>query len=249
MPARGKFIALEGIDGAGKRTQLRLLSRALARRGVACQKMSFPRYDGFFGSMAGRYLHGEFGPLAAVDPHFSALLYAGDRLEAKPSIESALHDEKIVLADRYVASNLAHQGARVAPEKRDEFLTWLRKLEYEIYALPVEDLVIYLRIPAGEGQTRASGRAANDPSRSKDLHEANLAHMADAARMYDALATQPHWVIVECANSDGTARSPEDIHRKVLAAVDAQMFSSQAPPSQDTASQPWPHVTAPHTKS
>jgi dTMP kinase len=228
MPARGKLIALEGIDGAGKQTQLQLLLRALVQRGIPCLEISFPRYDGFFGSLVARYLHGEFGPLSAVDPHFSALLYAGDRLEAKPVIEAALREGKIVLADRYVPSNLAHQGARVPPEKRDEFLAWLRKLEYEIYALPAEDLVIYLRLPAAKGQSRATHRAERDPSRRKDLHEADLAHMSAAAQMYDALARQLNWVVVDGADANGRLIGPGEIHNEVLAAVDAKVFSTDS---------------------
>ncbi len=122
MPARGKFIVLEGIDGSGKRTQLDALAFAPSlARGVDFSQVSFPNYDGFFGKLVARFLNGEFGPLAAVDPHFSALLYAGDRLESKPAIESALAAGKTVLADRYVGSNLAHQGARVSREKRANF--------------------------------------------------------------------------------------------------------------------------------
>src|ERR1700734_1171438 len=73
MPPRGKFIVLEGIDGSGKRTQLEMLVRAFASHSVACSQISFPRYDGFFGKMAGQYLNGDFGSLEAVDAHFSAL--------------------------------------------------------------------------------------------------------------------------------------------------------------------------------
>src|ERR1700719_3071896 len=124
MPTRGKFIVLEGIDGSGKRTQLDMLALALSSRGLALTQVSFPNYPGFFGKMVAQFLTGELGSLDAVDPHFSALLYAGDRLESKPSIESALSEGKIVLADRYIGSNLAHQGARVPPEKRAEFLRW-----------------------------------------------------------------------------------------------------------------------------
>src|SRR5579863_5969901 len=147
MAARGKLIALEGIDGSGKRTQLDLLARKLDARGLATFRISFPRYESFHGKLVGRYLNGEFGSLGAVDPHLSALLYAGDRLEAKPEIEAALSAGKIVLADRYIGSNLAHQSERVPPDRREEFLAWLKRLEYGLYALAVEDLVVYLRVP------------------------------------------------------------------------------------------------------
>ena len=185
MPARGKLIVLEGIDGSGKRTQLDFLARALAERGVAFTQISFPRYDGFFGKLVARFLNGEFGSLASVDPHFSALLYAGDRLESKPALEAALASGKIVLADRYIASNLAHQGARVPPEKREEFLAWLKQLEYEVYGLPAEDLVIYLRVPAAEAHRLAGERGklgARDYTKlRRDLQESDMAHLEAAS--------------------------------------------------------------------
>src|ERR1700680_1061074 len=139
MTPRGKLIALEGIDGSGKRTQLDLLAYELDARGLATLRISFPRYESSFGKLVARYLNGEVGSLETVDPHLSALLYAGDRLEAKEEIESALSAGKIVLADRYIGSNLAPQSERIVPERRDEFLAWLRHLEYGLYGLPAED--------------------------------------------------------------------------------------------------------------
>src|SRR4051812_31361574 len=100
----GKFIAVEGIDGSGKRTQTELLRHALERKGLSCVTMSFPRYESFFGGMIARFLNGDFGPLDAVDPHFAALLYAGDRLDAKSQIKTHLDAGKTLLCDRYIAS-------------------------------------------------------------------------------------------------------------------------------------------------
>jgi hypothetical protein len=104
----------------------------------------------FFGLLAGQFLDGKFG--AKIDPHLSALLYAGDRFEARGEIESALVKGQIVLADRYAASNLAHQTARVPPAQRADFIRWLTKLEFQIYGIPPEDLVIFLRVPVRHAQ-------------------------------------------------------------------------------------------------
>ncbi|MGB7433974.1 MAG: hypothetical protein WBW49_01050, partial [Candidatus Acidiferrum sp.] len=105
MTTRGLLIAIEGIDGSGKHTQAKLLEHSLSAKGYSVFTTGFPQYDSWFGSMVGKFLNGDYGPLQAVDPHFSALLYAGDRFEAKPRIESVLNEGKIVLVDRYVASN------------------------------------------------------------------------------------------------------------------------------------------------
>ncbi|HTU32286.1 MAG TPA: hypothetical protein VMF66_00630 [Candidatus Acidoferrum sp.] len=232
MPRRGKLIVLEGIDGSGKRTQIEMLARALGAHGIAHACVSFPRYDGFFGKLVARFLNGEFGPLVDVDPHFSALLYAGDRLESKSDIEAALAAGKILLADRYIGSNMAHQGARAPTQKRARFLHWLKQLEYDVYGLPREDLVIYLRVPVGEAHRLVGKKSARKyTTRKRDLQESNLAHLRQAAALYDQLARGPNWIRIECAETPargrGTThaplRTPDAIHRQILGAIDERM--------------------------
>jgi len=228
MPARGKFIVFEGIDGSGKRTQLDALARAFTQKGIAFSQIGFPNYAGFFGKLVARFLNGEFGPLAAVDPHFSALLYACDRLESKPVIEAALAAGKILIADRYVGSNLAHQGSRVPPEKRGEFLGWLKQLEYEVHALPAEDLVLYLRVPVAEAHRLVGEKGAREYTSSRhDLQEADLAHLEAASRVYDELARQPNWITIECFDAaSGSLRRPAAIHEEIFAEVEARIHSA-----------------------
>lgn len=228
MPARGKLIVLEGIDGSGKRTQLEALSLAISRRGIACSRISFPNYSGFFGKLVARYLNGEFGSLSAVDPYFSALLYAGDRLEFKPLMETTLASGKMLLADRYIGSNLAHQGARVPSDKREEFLAWLKQLEYGIYTLPQEDLVVYLRVPVAQAHRLVGQKSAREYTKLRhDLHEADVAHLEAAAQVYDELARQPHWLKIDCFDdASGTLRPPAEIHEEILAAVEARISSA-----------------------
>ncbi len=225
MAHRGKFIAIEGIDGSGKRTQIDLLTRALETRGVTHARYSFPRYESSFGRLVARYLNGEFGALESVDAHLSALLYAGDRFEAKLELEAALAQGKTVLADRYIGSNLAHQTARVSPQRREEFLSWLKRLEYGIYGLPAEDLVIYLRLPAVEAHRLVGLKTAREYTNlQRDLQEADLKHLEQAALVYDRLATEPNWVTIECSDAGAAAlRPPEGIHHAVLAAVTSRL--------------------------
>jgi len=221
------LIVVEGIDGAGKRTQINLLGGALAARSIPCETISFPVYPTFFGRLIERYLSGEFGPLDQVDPHFSAMLFAGDRLKQKGRLLTALEEGKTVLADRYVASNLAHQGARVPPAERGVFLDWLRKLEYGAYELPVEDLVLYLRIEPDEAQARMLLRRAGDGS--GDLHESDLKHLTTAAALYDELARGEHWITIDCVETaSGQPRTPEELHALMMAAVDVRLARFRA---------------------
>jgi dTMP kinase len=171
--------------------------------------------------MVGQFLNGELGALENVDPHFTALLYAGDRFEAKRKIDAALNEGKIVLIDRYIGSNLAHQTARVAPEKRDDFRRWIEHLEYNIYDLPREDLILYLRVPAVEAQRLVARKSQRSYTNAKqDLLEASLRHLQDAAAMYDHLARSAPWVTIECFDAQvGAMRPVKEIAREVVTAV------------------------------
>ena len=215
------MIAIEGIDGSGKRTQVELLTTALVERGHSVFATGFPQYDSWFGKMVGQFLNGELGPLESVDPHFTALLYAGDRFEAKVKLEAALGNGQIVLVDRYIGSNLAHQAARVDSAKRAAFQEWIEHLEYGIYGLPKEDLVLYLRVPPVEAQKLVALKSARSyTSAQKDLQEASLRHLEDAAQIYDSLSKRANWNTIECFDSKrNQMRSAEDIAKEVLGTV------------------------------
>src|SRR6478752_4883900 len=101
---------MEGIDGSGKGTQAALLQERLNRAGTRTALLSFPRYqETAFGTQIGKFLNAEFGGLDQVHPILASLLFAGDRFESRSLIHQSLADHQIVLCDRYVASNIAHQ--------------------------------------------------------------------------------------------------------------------------------------------
>ena len=189
MTTHGLLIAIEGIDGSGKHTQASLLEQSLRSSGFPVHSTGFPQYDSWFGQMVGKFLNGDFGPLESIDPRFTALLYAGDRFEAKSQLESALQEGKVVLVDRYIGSNLAHQVARAPAEKRAELIRWIEHLEYSIYGLPRENLILYLRVPPREAQSLVARKPERAYTTAKhDILETNLRHLEDAAEMYDMLS-------------------------------------------------------------
>jgi dTMP kinase len=226
----GRLIAIEGIDGSGKGTQLEMLQKLLRARGVQVHPTNFPHYQSWFGTMVGQFLNGKFGALDTVDPHFAALLYAGDRFEAKRELTDALAQGKLVLVDRYIASNMAHQTGRVPAAERDEFIRWLEHLEYNIYGLPREDRVIYLRVPPPLAQALVSRKAARSYTNAKqDIQESSLRHLQDAAEMYDQLAKRPSWTTIECVDhGTNTLRTPESIGAELLDLVDSTLSVSAA---------------------
>lgn len=227
MKKRYRFIAIEGIDGAGKRTQLDLLAKLLARRRVAHVRFGFPDYGSFFGRMVGQFLDGEFGSLADVDPHFSAMLYAGDRYESIGKLWRALDSGKVVISDRYIGSNLGHQTAREPAPRRARFLTWLKNLEYGVFGLPKETAVVYLRVPPRAAQDHVAKKARRGYTRkSHDIQEASLRHLQEAAAVYDGLARkEKNWLRVDCFDARrGVMKKPAEIHAEVVAALETRMM-------------------------
>jgi dTMP kinase len=221
MTTRGLLIAIEGIDGSGKHTQAKLLEHSLQGLGYKVYSTGFPQYESWFGTMVGKFLNGDFGPLESVDPHFTALLYAGDRFEAKPRLESSLNDGKIVLVDRYIGSNLAHQVALAKPEKRAEFLRWIEHLEYSIYGLPRENMILYLRVPPNQAQKLVAQKSERKYTAAKhDILEKDLRHLEDAAEMYDMMSRSRPWATIQCYDPGNNGlRLPEDIATECLQAV------------------------------
>ena len=221
MTTRGLLIAIEGIDGSGKNTQAKLLELSLTALGHSVYFTSYPQYDSWFGQMIGKFLNGELGSLESVDPRFAAMLYAGDRFESKLPLEAALNEGKLVLLDRYVASNLAHQVARVPAEKRTELLRWIEHLEYSIYGMPRENLILYLRVPAAEAQKLVAQKAERSYTGAKhDLQERDIRHLEEAAEMYDMLSRSRPWATIQSYDAQrGSMRLPEEISAEMLEAV------------------------------
>ncbi len=112
-----------------------------------------------------------------------------------------------MLADRYIGSNMAHQSARVAPEKREEFYAWLKRLEYGLYGLPAEDLVVYLRVPVEQAHRMVGLKSARAAymNLKRDIQEADTKHLKETAIIYDRLATEANWVCIDCISTQPPA--------------------------------------------
>ena len=145
------LIVLEGLDGAGKSTQVELVRRMFAQEGVESHFLHFPRFDApVYGELIARFLRGELGGVDRVDPYIVALLYAGDRADAAAAIRGWLAEGKCVILDRYVYSNVAYQCAKVVdPQARRKLRDWIVDLEYCHHAIPVPDLSLFLDVPFG----------------------------------------------------------------------------------------------------
>jgi dTMP kinase len=215
---KGLLIVLEGIDGSGKATQTRLLYEYLEERNVACSLVSFPCYDGHYGRLVARYLNGEFGDVFQVSPYFSSLPYAGDRLEHRDRLLEKLKTGEIVVVDRYVASNVAHQGAKLPMEQRADFVNWIEELEYTIHGIPRENLVFYCRIPVSLAQQLVDKKDMRQyTAHRRDIHERDATYLHNVCAQYDWLAQRyDHWESIEAVDPEGRLRNPEAVHKEIV---------------------------------
>ncbi|WP_240928128.1 thymidylate kinase [Thalassoroseus pseudoceratinae] len=212
------LIAIEGIDGSGKGTQAARVTEQLRKQGKTVQLLSFPRYDAtFFGRAIGEFLNGKFGSLDEVPPFLASLLYAGDRFESRDVLNDALASNDIVVLDRYVASNIAHQGAKVEGEERQRLIRDIEHLEYEIYGLPRCDCTILLDLPVGVAQQLIAKKAQRTyTEKAADLQEADGSYLAKVRSVYRELThNDPAWSVVDCVCED-KLRSLEEITQEIL---------------------------------
>ena len=218
----GLLLAIEGIDGAGKGTQAARLVETAAEHGRRVTSFSFPLYDGNpFSRAVAEYLNGEFGAADEVHPELAALLYAGDRLHARPRIVSALQESDLVVCDRYVASNQAHQGGKLKGQARRRLLDWLEEVEYGEFALPRPQLVILLDAPVALARRLVGRKAARGyTTLEADIHEADAVHSSATREVYLELAERDDWQVVSTAGDDGAARDVDEIAAEIWAAVE-----------------------------
>ena len=222
-----KLIVIEGIDGSGKSTQIKLLKDYLTQRRYRCEFLHFPQTDApFFGELISRFLRGEFGTLDKVDPWLVAMLYAGDRKDASNLIRGWLEKGNLVLLDRYTYSNIAYQCAKLGKkEDQEALMKWILDLEFDHFAIPRPDLNIFLDVPFSFTEKKlSSSRSGNDRkylSGSIDIHEESLAFQKKVREMYIRVSeTDEHLCIVSCADGKGNILTPELISEKVIKLIE-----------------------------
>ena len=218
------FIVLEGLDGAGKSTQIRMLRQLFADRGVESEYVHFPRFDSpVYGQLIARFLRGEFGGVQEVDPYLVALIFAGDRADAAPQIRQWLAEGKAVVLVRYVYSNVGFQCAKLpAGEERDRLADWIVNLEFGHNALPRPDLSLFLDVPFAFTERKLSEVREGDDrdylQGGQDIHEASLQLQQDVRSVYLASAAKdPSLRVVDCSDASGAMESPEGIFAKIRA--------------------------------
>lgn len=213
--SRGKLIVLDGGDGSGKTVQTDLLIARFAKEGLPAQTVSFPRYETPTGAIVKSYLNGAFGPPMEIGAKAASVLYATDRWAAfREGVFAPLGQGVSMVANRYAASNMAHQGSKIVDSaERTAFFRWNDELEHGVFGIPRPDLNVILHVPAEVSIALIDGRG-----NAKDGHE-NVEHLRRAEATYLELARSfPGFVLIECVK-DGALLPREDIHELVWTEV------------------------------
>lgn len=216
------LIVLEGLDGAGKSTQVRMFRKYLESTSPNVEYIHFPRYDApVYGGLISKFLRGDFGSNEAVHPQLVALLFAEDRRTAAPLIRRTLDAGGIVLLDRYVYSNIAYQCAKLADRKEaEELRAWILDTEYGQFGLPHPDLNIFLDVPIGFVR-ESLGRQRSGDERSylhgrKDIHESDMEFQKRVRDIYRRQAEEDsRFITVDCGDEHGEMLPPETIFNKI----------------------------------
>ena len=201
------FIVLEGLDGAGKSTQIRMLRQL------------------FYGELVARFLRGEFGGVNEVDPYLVALLFAGDRAAAGPQIRAWIAEGKAVILDRYVYSNVGFQCAKLpAGEQRDRLAQWILDLEFGYNNLPRPDLSLFLDVPFAFTERKLTEVREGDDrdylQGGNDIHEGALDLQQRVREVYlQAAAKDAALRVVDCSDPSGAMDTPEHNFDKIRAAL------------------------------
>ena len=217
MKSGGKLIVIEAGDGSGKATQAALLTKKITENNFSAKKISFPNYDSPSSALIKMYLNGEFGnEAAAVNAYAASLFYAVDRFASyRMDWRIFLANGGVVVADRYVTSNMAHQAAKITDvNAREKFLAWLYDLEYEKLELPKPDIVIFLDMPPDVSAKLIAARA-----RKSDIHEKDREYLKKSYAAYSHLTEKYGWRRIACTDDKNELLTPEQIHTSVWTAV------------------------------
>jgi dTMP kinase len=224
-----KFLVIEGVDGSGKSTQIKLLMKHLEKRNMPFRYLHFPRTDSpFYGELIARFLRGDFGSLETVDPYLVAMLYAGDRHDAAREINGWLTQGCTVILDRYVYSNIAFQCAKFKERAKQELLrNWIIELEFAHNKIPRPEVNILLDVPfsftRGNLSRERKGEGREYLKGFRDIHEEDLEFQKRVRDIYLWQAqSSSDLKIINCTAEHGGMLPPEDIFSKILQATDLQ---------------------------
>ena len=216
------LIVLEGLDGAGKSTQLKMVTSYFTSLGRKVEYLHFPRYSApVYGELIAKFLRGDFGAIDQVHPQLVALLFAEDRRDAAAQIRGWMDEGRVVILDRYVYSNIAFQCAKLPDEKEAAALRdWIFDLEYQHNDIPRPTLNLFLDVPISFVDAKLKiNRKGGDRAYLEgkaDIHEADIRFQMKVREHYlGECRRDPHFIRIDCSDPDGNMLPAADIFRRI----------------------------------
>ena len=216
------FIVIEGLDGAGKSTQVKLIKEQFNKKGIETEYVHFPRYDApVYGDLIAKFLRGDLGELDNVSPYLVGLIYAGDRADGSEMIKRWLAEGKAVIVDRYVYSNIAYQCAKCnSSSESDELRNWIFNLEYSKNNIQKPDLTLFLDVPFQFTKSNLQEVRAGDDrdylNGKQDIHEASLTFQERVREVYiQQEKLDDTFKVIDCSDADGAMLPPADIYARI----------------------------------
>ena len=183
------LIAIEGIDGVGKSTLIKVLCRLFKSKNTSISCINFPcSKKSIFADLAVEALYGKHGDLSK-SIYAMAVLFAFDRANMRKKIIKLRSINNIVILDRYVASNIAYNLARTQQKFISKVLNWVYKLEFKRFKLPKPDLQIFFDAKTKLAVQKTKFRSTGKLSLSRrDIYECNYELQYRVRRIYKSLA-------------------------------------------------------------
>ena len=218
-----KLIIIEGLDGSGKSTQVKLLEEYFKAKNIDYKKIKLPDYDNPSSTLVKMYLGGEFGKSADdVNAYAAGAFYAVDRFASyKLNWGSDYEKGTVILADRYATSNSIYQMEKIAEDEWDSYLEWSADFEYNKIGIPSPDAVIYLDMPVEISQRLMTSRYNGDEGK-KDVHEVNVEFLKKCRKSALYTANKQGWKVVECSDGENPL-SIDRIHKEIIKIVEEEL--------------------------
>lgn len=201
------LITIEGTDGSGKQTQCSNIAKYFEDLGLRVLTISFPQYDKDSSHFVKNYLNGDYGDIDSPDinEYGGSLFYAMDRyISYITDWKKNIRKYDIIIFDRYVESNLIHQGARInSIADMIRYVDWETDLEYTKLGLPKPDITLFLNMPPEASELLRKHRKNKITNEDKqDIHESDKSYQLKSYRVACVMSDMLNWTKIDCVNKD-----------------------------------------------
>ena len=171
------------------------------------------------------YLDGKLSKTAnEINAYQSSVLFAVDRFCTMTQLKKNINNDSVVVFDRYVSSNMLHQGGKIHnDEELEKFLKWLEEFEFEVMKIPKPDKIFFLSVPPEISLKLIAERNAKNELKSmteKDIQESDENHLRNAFETGTKISKMFGWEIIDCVDhKKNYIRTKEDISNEIKTKV------------------------------